>query len=267
MSPPRTIVITGGSSGIGRALARRYAQCDGEGVRLVLLGRDGLRLDAVADECRAHGAQAKTLRIDVRDRAAMHEGLRAIDREHPVDLLVANAGIATGLPAGALVEDPDAVRGIVAINLLGALNTVEPLLEPMCARGRGRIALTGSIAGLRGLPYSPAYCATKAAVHLYADSLRGNLRRKGVGVSLIVPGFVHTPLNEKLVAFMPFAMSDAKAARILARGLDRGRDVIAFPRLLYWTARLSTFLPHRLADAVLARFAVDMQVTHERALP
>ena len=117
----------------------------------------------------------------------------------------------------------------------------------MALRGRGRIALTGSIAGVRGLPYSPAYCATKAAVHLYADSLRGNLRRKGVGVSLIVPGFVHTPLNEKLVAFMPFAMSDVKAARVLARGLDRGRDVIAFPRLLYWAARLSVFLPPRLA--------------------
>ena len=267
MTTLRTILITGGSSGIGAALARRYAQRDGAAVRLVLMGRDGARLDAVADACGANGAQTRTVRIDVRDRAAMHEMLRGIDRDTPIDLLVANAGIATGLPAGELAEDPDAVRGIIAINLIGALNTVEPLIEPMAQRGSGRIALTGSIAGLRGLPYSPAYCATKAAVHLYADSLRGNLRRKGVGVSLIVPGFVHTPLNERLDAFMPFAMDDVKAARILADGLDRGRDVIAFPRVLYWAARLSTFLPPRLADAVLARFAVDMQVTRERALP
>lgn len=264
---PRTIAITGASSGIGRALALHYAEHDKSAVRLILLGRDGARLDAVADACRAQGAKAKTIQLDIRDRAAMHDGLRALDRETPIDLLVANAGIATGLSTGMLAEDPDVVRGIVAINFLGALNTVEPLIEPMCARGRGRIALTGSIAGLRGLPYSPAYCATKAAVHLYADSLRGNLRRKGVGVSLIVPGFVNTPLNSDLVAFKPFAMSDTKAAAILARGLDRGRPVIAFPQILYWAARLSTFLPARLADAILSRFDVEMRVTHERALP
>lgn len=267
MIAPRTIVITGASSGIGRALALHYARRDRATVRLVLLGRDGTRLDAVAGLCRLAGSDAKTLRLDVRDRAAMHEGLRAIDRETPVDLLVANAGIATGLPAGALAEDPDAVRAITAINWLGALNTVEPLIDPMISRGSGRIALTGSIAALRGLPYSPAYCATKAAVHLYADSLRGNLRKKGVGVSLIVPGFVHTPLNENLVAMKPLALSDTKAARIVADGLDAGRAVIAFPLALYWAARLSTFLPARLADAILSRFAVDMQVTRERATP
>ena len=267
MTVLRTIAITGASSGIGRALALHYAQHEKAAVRLILLGRDGRRLEAVADACRMQGAQVETARLDVRDQAAMHEGLRALDRETPIDLLVANAGIATGLSTGMLAEDPDAVRGIVSINLLGALNTVEPLIEPMCARGRGRIALTGSIAGVRGLPYSPAYCATKAAVHLYADSLRGNLRRRGVGVSLIVPGFVNTPLNSDLVAFKPFAMSDSKAAAIVARGLDRGRPVIAFPQILYWAARLSTFLPASLADAILARFDVQMRVTHERALP
>ena len=266
MSAARTIAITGASSGIGRALALHYARRDGAGVRLILLGRDGARLDAVAAECRLARSDVGAVRLDVRDRTAMHDGLRAIDRETPIDLLVANAGIATGLPAGGLTEDPDAVRGITAINWLGALNTVEPLIEPMCARGRGRIALTGSIAALRGLPYSPAYCATKAAVHLYADSLRGNLRKKGVGVSLIVPGFVHTPMNTNLVAFKPLAMTDEKAARIVANGLDAGRAVIAFPQALYWFTRLSSFLPAALSDAILARFAVDMAETRERAL-
>lgn len=262
----QTIVITGASSGIGRAVALAYA-ARGADTRLALLGRDGARLDSVATDCRRSGASVETARLDTRDRDAMHEALRAIDRRSPVDVLIANAGIATGLPAGTDLEDPDAVRAIFAINVLGTLNTVEPLLEPMCARGRGRVALTGSIAALRGLPYSPAYCATKAAVHLYADSLRGNLSRHGVGVSLIVPGFVHTPMNSDLVAFKPLAMSDAKAAQIVLRGLDRGRPVIAFPQALYWTARLSAFLPARLADAILARFTVDMQETRERALP
>ena len=145
MSATRTIVITGASSGIGRALALCYAKRDAAAVRLVLLGRDETRLDGVAAECRSAGSDARAVRLDVRDRQAMHDGLRAIDRDTQINLLVANAGIATGLPAGACDRKTrNAVRGITAINWLGAINTVEPLIEPMCARGRGRIAMTGS---------------------------------------------------------------------------------------------------------------------------
>ena len=259
--PARSILITGASSGIGRALAIEFARPD---VRLVLIGRDATRLGEAAAACRASGAQVETGIIDVRDRAAMHDFIRATDARAPLDLVVANAGISTGLPAGALAEDPEAVRGIVAINLLGAFNTVEPIIEPMGARGRGAIALTGSIAAIRGLPYSPSYCATKAAVHLYAESLRGALARKGVAVSLIVPGFVHTPLNEKLVSAKPLAMTDERAARIIKRGLDRRKAVIAFPRLLYWGARLTTVLPVRVVDFFMTRQHVDVPVTRER---
>lgn len=257
----RAILITGASSGIGRALAREYSSA---GVRLFLAGRDSARLETTAALCRARGAEVETHVLDVRDRAAMHLALCDIDARAPLDLLVANAGVSTGLPAGAITEDPDAVRGIVAINLIGALNTVEPLIERFCARGRGTIALTGSIAALRGLPYSPAYCATKAAVHLYAESLRGGLGRHGVHVALIVPGFVHTPLNAELVSAKPLAMSDEKAARIIRRGLDRGKALIAFPRLLYWGARLLTVLPTRFVDYFMVRQHVDVPVTRER---
>ena len=258
----RSILITGASSGIGRALALEYAAA---GVRLVLVGRDGARLEDVAGQCRARGAEVETGLVDVRDRLAMRDYILAADSRAPLDLLVANAGISTGLPAGATVEDPEAVRGIVSINLIGALNTVEPIIEPMVARGRGVIALPGSISALRGLPHCPSYCATKAAVHLYAESLRGTLKRKGVAVSLIVPGFVHTPLNADLVSPKPLAMTDDRAARIIRTGLDRGKPVIAFPRLLYWGARLLTVLPTRLVDFVLVRQRVDVPVTRERA--
>lgn len=258
---PRSILITGASSGIGRALALEYSAPD---VALFLVGRDAARLEEVAEAARAKGARAETHRLDVRDRPGMAAALKAIDARAPLDLVVANAGIATGLPDGALAEDPDAVRGIIAINLLGALNTVEPLIEPFCARGRGVLALTGSLAALRGLPYSPAYCATKAAVHLYAESLRGALGARGVKVSLIVPGFVHTPLNADLVSAKPLAMSDAKAARIIRRGLDRGRPTIAFPRLLYWGMRLLSVLPPGFVDYFMVRQRVDVPVTRER---
>lgn len=258
---PRSILITGASSGIGRALAREYAAA---GVRLTLVGRDAARLEAIATECRARGAEVEIGQVDVRDRQGMHDFLRATDAKHPLDLVVANAGINTGLPSGALAEDPEAVRGIFAINLLGVFNTVEPVIEPMASRGKGVIAMTGSIAAIRGLPYSPSYCATKAAVHLYAESLRGTLARKGVAVSLIVPGFVHTALNEKLVAPKPLAMTDDRAARIIRRGLDRRKANIVFPRLLYWGARLTTVLPTRLVDFFMVRTHVDVPVTRER---
>jgi short-subunit dehydrogenase len=257
----RSILITGASSGIGRAVARAYAE---PGRHLTLIGRDAERLAAVAAECRAKGAAAETAALDVRDRETTWRRLRELDAEHGFDLVLANAGIATGLKPGQFTENPDAVRGTIATNLFGVLNTVEPMIEPMCARGRGQIAVVSSIAAIRGLPYSPAYCATKAAVHLYADSLRGNLEPRGVIVSLICPGFVHTPMNEKLVAAKPLAISDEKAARIIRRGLDRGRALIAFPRLLYLGARLMSFLPARLVDRVMNRMHVEMQETPER---
>jgi short-subunit dehydrogenase len=258
---PRSILITGASSGIGRAVARAYAE---PGRRLTLIGRHAERLAAVAAECNVKGAATETVLLDVRDREAAWRTLRELDAREPFDLVLANAGIATGLKPGQFAENPDAVRGTIATNLFGVLNTVEPLIDPMCARGRGQIAIVSSIAAIRGLPYSPAYCASKAAVHLYADSLRGNLEPRGVTVSLICPGFVHTPMNEKLIAAKPLAISDEKAARIIRRGLDRGRALIAFPRLLYLGARFISFLPARLVDRVMNRMHVDMQETPER---
>jgi short-subunit dehydrogenase len=258
---PRSILITGASSGIGRAVARLYAEPHR---RLTLIGRHAERLRLVGAECAGKGADVETAVLDVRNRAEMWRYLRELDALHAFDLVLANAGVATGLKPGQFAENPDAVRGTIATNLFGVLNTVEPLIEPMCARGRGQIAVVSSIAAIRGLPYSPAYCATKAAVHLYADSLRGNLEPRGVVVSLICPGFVHTPMNEKLVAAKPLAISDEKAARIIRRGLDRGRTLIAFPRLLYLGARLISFLPARLVDRVMNRVHVEMQETPER---
>jgi short-subunit dehydrogenase len=258
---PRSILITGASSGIGRAVARAYAE---PGRRLTLIGRHAERLAAVAAECTAKGAATETVLLDMRDREAAWRTLRELYAQEPFDLVLANAGIATGLKPGQFAENPDAVRGTIATNLFGVLNTVEPLIDPMCARGRGQIAIVSSIAAIRGLPYSPAYCASKAAVHLYADSLRGNLEPRGVTVSLICPGFVHTPMNEKLIAAKPLAISDEKAARIIRRGLDRGRALIAFPRLLYLGARFISFLPARLVDRVMNRMHVDMQETPER---
>jgi short-subunit dehydrogenase len=258
---PKTILITGASSGIGRALALVYAR---DGVSLSLIGRDSERLETAAGAARAQGAEVRIGQLDVRDRDAMAHWIIAEDMRRPFDLVIANAGITTGLAPGDLTEDPNAVRAIVGINLIGVLNTVEPLIAPMCARGAGQIAFVGSIAGLRGLPYAPSYCATKAAVHAYSESLRGRVETRGVRVSLIIPGFVKTPLNDSIDAMKPLEVSSTDAAVRIERGLERGRAIIAFPRSLYLLARLTRILPARLVDKVMARFQVNVPVTQER---
>jgi short-subunit dehydrogenase len=260
-SAPRRILITGASSGIGRALALHYAQ---PSASLVLFGRDAARLEAIAQECRAKGSDVETSVVDVRDRQGMKAKIEEAQNLAPLDLVIANAGVATGLSPGQILEDPDAVRAAFSINVLGVFNTVEPAIVPMCSRGKGQIAMVGSMAGVRGLPYSPAYCATKAAVHLYGDSLRGALAPHGVSVSVIVPGFVETPMAARTKSWQPGAISDEAAAKIIARGLERGRAVIAFPLFIYYAMRLFTVLPPRVVDSIMRRFHVEVPQTHER---
>ncbi len=173
MRQPRTILITGASSGLaGRSLwpmQRRAFTCR-------FSARSEARLTDVAAAAEAQGASVSTAQVDVRDREAMSAWIAAADAARPFDLVIANAGITSGLADGVIAEEPEAVRALLATNLFGVLNTIEPLIAPMCARGQGQIAVIGSLAGLRGLPFSPAYSASKAAVHAYAESLRGAAR-------------------------------------------------------------------------------------------
>lgn len=256
------LLITGASSGIGRALALAYAE---DGASLCLLGRDAARLAAAGEACRAAGAAlVETHVADVRDRAAMARIIEAAEAAAPIDILVANAGVATGLSPGQILETPEAVRAMMAINVSGVFNTVEPVIPAMAARGAGQIVIVGSMAGVRSLPYSPAYCAAKASVHMWADCLRGRLAAHGVRVSLVVPGFVETPMSARTKSWQPGAISDARAAQIIKRGLERRRAVIAFPRYMYWAMRFFTVLPHALVDGVMRRFHVEVPETHER---
>ena len=259
MREHRSVLITGASSGIGRGLAVAYAA---PGVRLALIGRDAGRLDTVAATARGQGAEVDTGLVDVRDRFAMADWIAKADAARPFDLAIANAGITTGLGPDDLTEEPDAVRAIIATNLIGVLNTAEPLIGPMSARGTGQLAFIGSIAGLHGLPYSPAYCVTKAGVHAYAESIRARLERHGVLVSLVVAGFVKTPLNDSISSMKPGEISEVEAGLLIKRRLAQGRATIAFPWFLYWAARLGRVLPARLYDQIMLR--VDASVPHTR---
>jgi short-subunit dehydrogenase len=248
MRDPRSIVITGASSGIGTALAEAYA---GPGVHLALTGRNAERLALVAGTCRKAGAAVSATPLEVTDAAAMAAWLGEIDRSRPVDLVLANAGISAGTGQG---REPAAqVRAIFAVNLDGVLNTVLPLLPAFQARRRGQVALMSSLAGFRGFPGAPAYCASKAAVRVWGEALRGDLRDHGIEVSVVCPGYVVSPMSAVNKFRMPLLMPADRAARIIRQGLERGRARIAFPWPIYAGARLLACLPPALIDPLLSR--------------
>ncbi len=239
---PHSIAITGASSGIGEALAHEYS---GPGVTLALCGRNGDRLRAVAEACRAQGAEAEGSVLDVTDARAMASWIETIDRRAPLDLIIANAGIAAEPGCG------DQTRAIFEVNLDGVINTVTPALNPMRDRRRGQIAIVSSLAGYRGFPGAPAYSASKAAVKAWGEGLRGQLHRDGVEVSVICPGYVTTRMTADNKFPMPMLMTAERAAIIVRRGLERNRGLISFPLLMHWIAWMIGSAPGRIVDPLL----------------
>lgn len=245
------IVITGASNGLGAALAELYAA---PGVTLGLIGRDHARLDAVAARARAAGAQTVLGCIDVGDAVAMKAWMQGFDRATPVDLVIANAGISRGTAADGSPEGLDAFTEQIRVNLLGAANTIEPIMAAMQARWRGQIGLICSIAGFRGLPYSPGYCASKAGLRAYGEALRAALRPSGIAVSVVSPGFFETDMTRQFRGSKPFMISVARAAQLTKRGLDARRSRIVYPQLLGLALRLADLIPAWLGDVILRNF-------------
>jgi short-subunit dehydrogenase len=252
----RTVIISGASSGIGSALALRYAAT---GVSLGLLGRDCNRLDRVAAACRDAGAKVETAQIDVRSRREMAEWLETFDSATPVDLLIANAGVMEGTPPGGDIEPADSSYALMQTNVLGVLNTVQPLLPRMMVRGRGQVAIISSLAGFIPLRDAPSYCASKSAVLAYGLSLRDLLRAHGIGVSVVCPGYVTTPMSQREIGDKPFEVSAEQAVEIIVRGLQRDKALIVFPFWLALATRIGALLPHWLRERVTraSRFQVD----------
>lgn len=249
LANPRHLLITGASSGLGAALARVYAA---PGVRLSLAGRDAGRLGSVAESCRAAGAEVEERALDVTDRRALEAWIAEADAARPLDLVIANAGVSAGTGSSGF-ESPEQTRRILATNVDGLVETVLPAIERMRARGRGQIALVSSVAGFRGFPGAPAYCASKAFVRVWGEALRGHLKRDGIAVSTICPGYVATPMTAVNKFPMPFLMGPDKAARIIRRGLARDRARIAFPWPTAFAAWLAGVLPPAWTDPILAR--------------
>ncbi|GAA0514968.1 SDR family oxidoreductase [Pigmentiphaga daeguensis] len=239
------VFITGASSGIGQALARRYAAL---GATLGLVGRRQEALQALAASL---PGKHRCYALDVRDRDALHAAARDFQALGDTGLVIANAGISTGTLTEEM-GDFDAFRAVIDTNLIAMVATFEPFIPAMKQAGRGHLAGIASVAGIRGLPGAGAYSASKAAVIAYCESLRNELSPQGIRVTTIAPGYIRTPMTARNPYSMPFLMDADVFAAKASRALDRGVRYTVIPWQMGIVAKLMRLLP----DAVYDHFAV-----------
>jgi short-subunit dehydrogenase len=214
------IFITGGTTGIGLALAKLYLE---EGHRVGICARN---LSKFPVEIRNKYKQLSCYEVDVTNREELH---KAITNFAPVelDMVIANAGRSVGVKSK--TPQFSVANEIIDINVKGVLNTFDIALEIMLPRKKGHLVATASVAGFMGLPGAGAYSASKAAVLKLCESYSLDLKRHGINVSAIAPGFIDTPLTQKNNHKMPFLMSAEKAAKLIKRALEKKKVLYVFP--------------------------------------
>jgi short-subunit dehydrogenase len=238
-------LITGASSGIGLELARVLSS---HGCKVGLVARRRDKLQALAEVIRQGGGVAALAPADVGDRDRLLAATReVVDQLGAVDLLIANAGV--GVPTLVNPLNVAAMEKMVRVNLLGVVYSIEAVLPEMLQRGRGHLAAVSSLAAHKGLPGEAGYCASKAAVNVYLEGLRIQLRSRNIAVTAICPGFVRTPMTAVNQFKMPWLMDADEAARRIVRALARRRKVYNFP----WQTALMMKLTRWLPDWMLAR--------------
>ncbi len=241
--------ITGASTGIGAALAVEFG-CRGHKVGII--ARRPELLAEVAKQVEAAGGKAAYAAADVTRRSDLAEAIASLEAQlGPCDLLVANAGI--GEPTPAQKAPIEAIERILDLNVRGVLYAIGAVLPGMVARKSGHIAAVSSVAGFRGLPGTGGYSASKAYVTTLLESFRVDLKRKGVAVTSINPGFIETPLTSVNKFPMPFLMKTDRAARIIADGLERRRAEITFPLPMKLLMNFARLLPNWLYDLIIHR--------------
>ncbi len=241
------VVITGASSGIGLALARRYLD---RGAHVAAFARRGELLGQLSQQ---HPGRVHAVAVDVRDAAALRNAAQAaIARFGSPDIVIANAGVSHGTLTDD-AADEEVFRDVMDTNVLGMVKTFQPFLAAMREAGAGKLVGIASVAGFRGLPGSGAYSASKAAAIAYLESLRVELRGSGIRVVTICPGYISTPMTETNHFRMPFLIGADEAARRMDRVIAQGRSFAVIPWQMALAGRLFRWLPDWLYDPVFSR--------------
>jgi short-subunit dehydrogenase len=243
----KVVFLTGASSGIGEALALEMAQ---RGAIVGLLARREEMLRALAAKCEAAGGTARVFACDVVDAEAVRKAADDLrDEFGRIDILIANAGIG-GNNRETRDLQPVAVKKVIDINLLGAVNSVAAVLPEMLARGSGQLVAVSSLAGFRGLPKSAAYSASKAGMTAFFESVRLDVQTRGVSVTIIQPGFIKTPLTAGRHNKMPFLMELEDAVPLFLDAIEKRKKFAAFPWQLASFVRLGRIFPAWLYDKI-----------------
>jgi short-subunit dehydrogenase len=242
-------MITGASSGLGRGMALEIAA---RGGHLGLLARREDLLKEIVAEAKKRNVKAVAATADVRDAKAVREAADRFREElGPIDILIANAGIGTADHAVSLT--PEHAANVIGINVLGAVNSVAAVLPEMVQRKQGRLAAISSLAAYRGLAKSAAYCASKSALSAYFESLRIDLRRSGVGVTIIHPGFIKTDLTAGREAKMPYLMELEDGVKKIVSAIEKEKRIYAFPWQLATIVRATMMMPATMYDWIAER--------------
>ncbi|HKE57680.1 MAG TPA: SDR family NAD(P)-dependent oxidoreductase [Pyrinomonadaceae bacterium] len=245
----KVVFLTGASSGIGKGLALEIGR---QGAKLGLVARRAAELAELVQELETKGAQAIALPADVQDANALSEAADRLRSEFgPIDMLIANAGVGATSPSTSL--QPDQVARVVNINLLGAANSVAAVLPEMVSRGSGHLVAISSLAAYRGLPKSAAYCGSKAGLSAFFESVRLDVRDKGVRVTIIHPGFIKTPLTAGREATMPFLLELDDAVKKIVGAIEKGKKSYSFPWQLAAVVRAGMIMPNFMYDWLAVR--------------
>jgi NAD(P)-dependent dehydrogenase (short-subunit alcohol dehydrogenase family) len=245
----RVVLITGASSGIGRGLALEFAK---RGWAVGLVARRKHLVDEVAAEIIALGGTSLAVEADVTIASEINQAVSSVAGAlGRIDIFVANAGIGGTLYARKF--DTDQFARVINTNLIGAANSVAAVLKVMLGQGYGQIVGISSLAAYRGLPKSGAYCASKAGLSSFLESLRLDLRGTGIDVTIIHPGFIKTALTSGRSAKMPFLMELPDAVTLMTNAIISRRKTYAFPWQLAWLVRLAMVVPTGLYDRIAAR--------------
>jgi short-subunit dehydrogenase len=245
----KTVMITGASSGIGRGLAVELAR---RGAKVGLIAR---RADALAElvrEIENANGKAIALPADVMDADSLSAAAAQLRNAFgPIDVLIANAGVGATVDGAELKGST--VAAIINVNVLGAANSVEAVVPEMVKRGTGQLVVISSLAAYRGLPKSAAYCASKAAVSAFFESLRLDLKPRGIDVTIIHPGFIKTPLTAGRHAQMPFLMELDDAVMKIIGAIEKRKKSYAFPWQLASIVRAGMIMPNFMYDWISRR--------------
>lgn len=245
----RLVFITGASSGIGQALAMRFYSA---GYRLALAARRTAEVQAWAEANAISAGRFQIYSADVSDiDSIVAAGEACVAAQGVPDVVIANAGISIGMDT-AERSDLDVMAQTFATNNIGVAATFHPFIGGMASRGSGTLVGIGSVAGIRGLPGHGAYCASKAAVIAYCESLRGELRPSGVKVVTICPGYIDTPLTRENRYAMPFLMKAEAFAEKAFAAIQAGDSYRVIPWQMGVVAKLLRLLPNAVFDKALS---------------